>query len=195
MDNSWLAIAVSAVIFISTVFLSVICLGCRRKRPPAYISQAVDEYVPSTNFGVIHPAQRTPSNLNSSQSPTGMLSPLPNSVNSGTQWRQPSITPTETESNASYENQVKQPDHNSDYENVEKRSNSRPESQQSDPDGYIQVLPSDDKTSKNPSRASSCSSDNHEYVNVGNSAESSSSSEDEGNYVNQPAPSHCQPNP
>ncbi|CAJ1076469.1 uncharacterized protein LOC120573839 isoform X1 [Xyrichtys novacula] len=143
--------------------------------------------------------------MNSIHPTLNQLSPFPPQTDSGSQRRKTSFTPTETESNPSYENQADV----SDYINAD--------SDQED-HGYIVVLP-DGPT--NPSRASTPSSDvqhdyenfpktgeDRDYLNVeplnferstpdlsAKSCSSSSSSddeEDEGNYVNQP-PMHCSP--
>ncbi|XP_041633990.1 uncharacterized protein LOC121503586 [Cheilinus undulatus] len=200
MSSSWLALVVMAAIFISMVLLAVVCLDCRIKGPPASISQvnASDEYIPSLNFRVIHPSQ--PSlELNPIHLQPGLLSPFPPATDPGSQRRHPSFTRTETESNPSYEN----PGDGSEYVNTE--------SDQEDT-GYIIVLPEGDH-----SRASTPSSDvRHDYENCPDKKEereylnvepvpfqrsitnlsvlssSSSSSDDEGNYVNQPS-IHCQP--
>ncbi|CAJ1076467.1 uncharacterized protein LOC121503586 [Xyrichtys novacula] len=177
MSSSWIALVMVAAIFISMVLLAAVCLDCRVKGPPVSISQA------ATSDVYISPPQ----------------------TDSGSQRRKTSFTPTETESNPSYENQADV----SDYINAD--------SDQED-HGYIVVLP-DGPT--NPSRASTPSSDvqhdyenfpktgeDRDYLNVeplnferstpdlsAKSCSSSSSSddeEDEGNYVNQP-PMHCSP--
>ncbi|XP_034567569.1 uncharacterized protein LOC117832513 [Notolabrus celidotus] len=204
MGSSWLVLIMVAAIFISMVLLAVVCLDCRMKGPPVSISQAAasDEYMPSTNFRVIHPSQPSIGHI----PPSNWLSPSSSLV--GTQGRQPSFTATETESNPSYENPADGPD----YIN---------ESDQDDP-GYIIVLPDGETPLTNQSRASTPSSDvQHDYENIqkspkddrdylnvepphpqrstsdlsvlSSSSSSSSSSDDEGNYVNQPPMLHSEP--
>ncbi|XP_020501337.2 uncharacterized protein [Labrus bergylta] len=213
MNSSWLFLIMAAAIFVSMVLLAFVCLDCRINGPPVSISQgnASDEYMPSTNFRVIHPYQ--PSiDTNSIHPSSNLLSPFSPSTDPGTQRRHRSFTPTDIQSNPSYENPVGGPD----YINTE--------SDQEDP-GYIIVLPEGETPLTNLSRASTPSSDVlHDYENVPEkkedrdylnvellllqrstsdlSAQSSSSSDnddedddddddDEGNYVNQPPMLPC----
>ncbi|XP_021166481.2 DNA topoisomerase 2-beta isoform X2 [Fundulus heteroclitus] len=208
----WLTLLISAAVFIATVLLAVVCLDCGNKGPLASISQtaASEEYVPS-GFTVIHPRQQRP-DQNTIHSPSTLMPHpntafSPNTADGGSERRLRPYTPTETESNPSYENPVPGTDF-----------------QDSDPEdnGYIKVLPEMDQ-----SRASTPSSDNHNYVNLGeeekkqdtdsesepnylnvdqlhqpsSTPDISSQSEpdddddddDEDNYVNQPSMIHCQP--
>ncbi|XP_070779998.1 linker for activation of T-cells family member 1 [Enoplosus armatus] len=142
MDASWLLWVLAAAILVSMVLLAVVCLHCRNKGPLASIRQgnASEDYMPSTDFRVIHPSQ--PTNDLSSISPSNLLPP-----------EHRSFTPSETESNPSYENPAVGPD----YINAD--------SDVDDP-GYIIVLPGEASLT-NQSRASTPSSDvRHDYVNV-----------------------------
>lgn len=155
MDASWFLLLVSAAIFISTVLLVVICLDCRNKGPLRSIPQTDSEEYMQPGFRVIHPSQPTlpPNPVIITLSPDPHLrSPLSNS----TKPQHRPYTPTETESNPSYENPAL------DTEVYDER----------DDPGYIEVLP-DDQSPKEPkgipaeiqSRASTPSSD-HNYENV-----------------------------
>ncbi|XP_047212098.1 linker for activation of T-cells family member 1-like isoform X2 [Girardinichthys multiradiatus] len=188
MEISGLTLLLSATVFIATILLAIICLDCRNKSPLASISQtpASDEYVTS-GFSVIHPCHPRPE-PNAIHSPSNLM-PHPNSADRGSERRLRPYTPTETESNPSYENQVPGTDF--------------PDSDAED-NGYIKVLPETE-----PSRASTPSSDNHyvnveeakpdsdsdsdpDYLNVDkihqpcSTPDLSSQSEDDDNYVNQP---------
>ncbi|XP_045894027.1 linker for activation of T-cells family member 1 [Micropterus dolomieu] len=193
MDASWFLWVLAGAVLASMVLLAVVCLHCRNKGPLASIRQASDDYMPSTRFRVIHPSQ--PSNdLNPS-----LLSPFSQSTNPGTQRGHRSVTPTETESNASYVD----PSDGPDYVNAD----------DADDPPYVTVLPGGDPPLTNQSRASTPSSDvRHDYENVPEredrdylnvdlqhyqrstpdlSAQSDSNDDDdddddEGNYVNVP---------
>ncbi|XP_059204485.1 linker for activation of T-cells family member 1-like [Centropristis striata] len=195
MAVSWLIWVLAAAIFVSTVLLAVVCLQCRSRGPLVSIRQgnSSEDYMPSDHFRVIHPSMP-----NSIHLPSNLLSPFSPSTDPGTQHRHRSVTPTETESNPSYENPTEGPD----YIN---------ESDAEDP-GYIIVLPDGETPQNNQSRASTPSSDvRNDYENVPNkksssedylnvnplqhqtgstpdlSAQSNSDSDDdddEGNYVN-----------
>ncbi|XP_035852453.1 uncharacterized protein LOC116060861 isoform X2 [Sander lucioperca] len=148
MATSWLIWVMVVAIFVSMVLLAVVCLRCRNKGPLVSIRQTSEDYIPSTQFRVIHPSQ-TNTDLSSN-----LLSPFSSSAHLGTQRRFPSVTPTETESNPSYENPPDGPD----YINAE--------SDADDP-GYIIVLPEGETPLTNQSRASTPSSDVlHDYENV-----------------------------
>ncbi|XP_038151228.1 uncharacterized protein LOC119790014 isoform X2 [Cyprinodon tularosa] len=164
MDASWLTLLIMAAVFIATVLLAVVCLDCGNKSP-ASISQTdpTEEYVPS-GFRVIHPAQSVTNHV-PIHSPSSLM-PHPNAADRGSERRLRPYTPTETESNPSYEN--------------------GPDCQDSDAEdnGYIKVLPETDQ-----SRASTPSSDNHNYVNVEEAIikpepEPESDPESEPNYLN-----------
>ncbi|XP_041824122.1 uncharacterized protein LOC121628821 [Melanotaenia boesemani] len=176
MEVSWVVLLVSAAILISLVLLAFVCLDCRNKGPLALISQTNTsaEYIPSTQFRVIHSAQSA-SIVNSLHSPTNLLSPQSNNL--VFPQRIPSYAPTETESNPSYENPVPGPDSiESDVE-----------------EGYIQVLPEPEGLPANPSRASSISSDTqHDYENVAKPDSESSSLPKSGDYLNVD-PQTCSP--
>uniref|UniRef100_UPI0037E8C345 linker for activation of T-cells family member 1 n=1 Tax=Semicossyphus pulcher TaxID=241346 RepID=UPI0037E8C345 len=204
MGSSWLVLVMVAAIFVSMVLLAVVCLDCRVKGPPVSISQAnaSDEYISSTNFRVIHSSQPN-MDLNSIHSPSNLLSPFSSSSDPGTQRRHRPVTPSETESNPSYENPADGPDYVNDESDTE------------DP-GYIIVLPGGDAPLTNLSRASTPSSDvRHDYENVPEKKEErdylnvellhfegstpdlsaqsdSDDDDDEGNYVNQPPLTHSQ---
>ncbi|XP_028268197.1 uncharacterized protein LOC114440105 isoform X3 [Parambassis ranga] len=150
MEASWLPVLVSAAVLLAIILLAAVCLDCGNKGPMASIRQASGDYMPSTDFRIIH-SSHTTTTLNSIHSPSHLLSPYPTSVDAGIQ-RHRSFTPTETESNPSYEN-----------------PGIGPESLDSDCEdpGYIVVLADGQDPPPNASRASTPSSDaNHEYVNV-----------------------------
>ncbi|XP_041813846.1 uncharacterized protein LOC121621438 isoform X2 [Chelmon rostratus] len=193
MAVSWLLLVMAGAVFVSMVLLAVVCLHCRNKGPLVYIRQA-NPSEESTEFRVIHPSQPT-IDRNSIHPSSNQLSPFSLSADPGTQRRHRSFTPTETDSNPSYENPADGPD----YVNSE--------SDAEDP-GYIIVLPEGETPLTNQSRASTPSSDvlhdyenvpekkeDREYLNVDPlhfqrssselSAQSDSDSDDdEGNYVN-----------
>ncbi|XP_054463495.1 uncharacterized protein LOC129098513 isoform X2 [Anoplopoma fimbria] len=155
MADSWFFWVLAAAIFVSMVLLAVVCLNCRDNGPLVSIRQVNDseDYMPSTHFRVIHPSS-TDTDLNPIHRPSNHLSPYLPSVDGGTQRRHRSFTPTETESNPSYEN----PPDGADYINTE--------SDGDDP-GYIIVLPEGVTPQTNQSRASTPSSDVlHDYENV-----------------------------
>ncbi|XP_039679638.1 uncharacterized protein LOC120573839 isoform X2 [Perca fluviatilis] len=153
MAASWLIWVLAVAIFVSMVLLAVVCLHCRNKGPLVSIRQASEDYMPSNQFRVIHPSH-TNTDLSSIHPSSNLLSPFSSSAHPGTQRRFPSITPTETESNPSYENPADGPD----YINAE--------SDAEDP-GYIIVLPEGETPLTNQSRASTPSSDVlHDYENV-----------------------------
>lgn len=198
---AWPLLLLGVSVLVSLVLLSIVCLNCRNKRPLASIAQsnASEDYIPPTRFRRISPVQTT--ELNSVHPSSHLLSPISPLADAGSQRRQLSYTPTETESNPSYENPADEPN----YINTE--------SDADDP-GYIVVLPEGETPPTNQSQASTPSSDvQHLYENVpkAEDAESedrdylnvepinfhrsttdlstqsdSSSSDDEGNYVNQP---------
>ncbi|KAM6965937.1 uncharacterized protein LKV04_018445 [Tautogolabrus adspersus] len=97
MNSSWLVLFMVAAIFVSMILLAVVCLDCRTNGPPVSISQgnASDEYMPSTNFRVIHPYQQS-IDMNSIHPSSNLLSPFSPSTDPGTQRRHRSFTPTET---------------------------------------------------------------------------------------------------
>ncbi|XP_042360521.1 uncharacterized protein LOC121956399 isoform X2 [Plectropomus leopardus] len=196
MAVSWLVWFFATAIFVSMVLLAGICLHCRNEGPLVSIRQinASEEYMPSTQFRIIHPSQPS-TDLNSIHLPSNLLSPFSPSADPLTHRRQRSFTPTETESNPSYENPVDGPNFT--------------ESDAEDP-GYIIVLPEGETPQTNQSRASTPSSDvQHDYENVPEKKEErgeerdylnveprnfqrstpdvsaqSDSDDDEGNYVN-----------
>ncbi|KAK9534485.1 hypothetical protein VZT92_006927 [Zoarces viviparus] len=155
MAVPWLLWVMPAAVFVSMILLAVVCLKCRNNGPLVSIRQAnaSEDYMPSTQFRVIHPSQPN-TGLNSVHLSTNLLSPYLPSADPGAQRRQRSFTPTETESNPSYENAAD----GSDYINTE--------SDAEDP-GYIMVIPEGDTPQTNQSRASTPSSDVlHDYENV-----------------------------
>ncbi|XP_023812994.1 A-agglutinin anchorage subunit isoform X2 [Oryzias latipes] len=194
MEVSWLVLLVSAAVFAAIFLLLVTCVDCtnqgplgeRKPRLPAatcaHIIQRTpsEEDVPPSGFIVIHP--RTGSTLpavdvNPAHPSSIALSPYPSSAHPG--YRRPT-TPTETESNPSYENSgMPSAQRESDGEDT----------------GYITVLPENDPgksrastPSSDPDCSSSSSTDDlHEYVNV----ESQGSS----NYLNVPSPSNARSTP
>ncbi|XP_013888154.1 linker for activation of T-cells family member 1 [Austrofundulus limnaeus] len=173
MDVSWLTVVLSTVVFISTVLLTVVCLDCRNKSPLASISQttASEEHIQTSGFIVIHSSQPHP-DQNSMHSPSILLPPHPNSEDRRSDRRLRPYTPTETESNPSYENPVPGTDVDNDPED----------------NGYIIVIPEPDPVPDNPSRASTPSSDmstDHQYVNIGETElKPETDSESESNYLN-----------
>ncbi|XP_044188295.1 uncharacterized protein LOC122967626 isoform X1 [Thunnus albacares] len=218
MAITWYFLVLVVAIFISLIVLVIVCLDCRNQGPLVSIRQASasEIYMPSNEFRVIHPAQPT-TDLSSMRSPPILLSPFPHSSDPGTR-RYPSITPTETESNPSYENSPDGPD----YVNPESYTDT----------DYIIVLPDGEAPLTNQSRASTPSSDTqHDYENINKeedrdylnveplhnlvvrhasneskrtsmsiaeyaeeSAQSDSDDDDDdGNYVNQPPMIHSQP--
>ncbi|KAF3699698.1 hypothetical protein EXN66_Car015385 [Channa argus] len=199
MESPLFLAFLSAAFFISIVLLAVVCLDCRRKGPLAYIRETnpSDEYINPPTLTVMHPfAVQPTTDLRSIRSPSNLLSPVSPSTDSGVHWRHRSATPTETESNPSYENPVQDGPIDSDVE---------------DP-GYIVVLPDDAASpSVNQSRASTPSLDQHDYENFPEQAakedrdyqnvelqhfqntdddDDDDDSDDEANYVNQPPMIH-----
>ncbi|XP_044037483.1 uncharacterized protein LOC122869026 [Siniperca chuatsi] len=151
MDASWLLWVLAAAVLVSMVLLAVVCLHCMNKGPLASIRQASEDYLPSTEFRVIHPSQPT-NDQNSIHPSSNLLSPF--SLSAGTQRRHRSVTPTETESNPSYENPAEGPD----YVNADSDAEDPP---------YVTVLPDGEAPLTNQSRASTPSSDiRHDYENV-----------------------------
>ncbi|KAF7648238.1 hypothetical protein LDENG_00160030 [Lucifuga dentata] len=158
MDVSVFVWLQMAAILVCIVVIAAFCLDCRSKGPLVSIRQvdASEEYISSTRFGLIH--QYQPSSYLNSINPSSMLSP---SLDPGHQ-RHPSFTPTENESNPSYENPADGPEYQ------------QPESDGED--GYIIVLadqpkdeapPTNESRPSTPSRVSTPSSeDDHPYVNV-----------------------------
>ncbi|KAL6102380.1 uncharacterized protein ACO6RY_01999 [Pungitius sinensis] len=173
-DSGLLWVLVAAVV-VSTVVLAGVCLRCRRG-PQGCFSQAnaSEDYLPSPQFRVIHPSQTNP-DLTSEHLPSNLLSPHFTSADSQNHRRQQSFTPTETESNPSYENPADGPD----YINAESDA---------DDAGYILVLPEEQTGRTNGSRASTPSSDvQHDYENVPEKKfedDDDEDDDDEGNYVN-----------
>ncbi|XP_053298953.1 uncharacterized protein LOC128458218 isoform X2 [Pleuronectes platessa] len=173
--TSWFLVVLSAALSVSFVVLALACVNCWRRRPLVSIRQthASEDYTPSTEFRVrvIHPMQPS-SDLNSIRSAPHLLSP-PRVLSSadGTQRSHRSFTPTETDSNPSYENPADGPD----YVNPDP---DLPDSDVEDP-GYIIVIPGCEAlASSNQSRASSPSSDvRHDYVNLGEEEEEEEESE------------------
>ncbi|XP_014911023.1 uncharacterized protein LOC106961654 isoform X1 [Poecilia latipinna] len=148
MDVSWLSLLMMAAIFATSVLLAAVCLDCGNKSPLASISQtaASEEYVPSSGFIVVHPCAgqaRLDQNLVHSPS-TLKPHPIPAGRGSGQPLRP--YTPTETESNPSYEN----PAPGTDFPDSDAEGN-----------GYIEVIPGAE-----PSRASTPSLDSADYVNL-----------------------------
>ncbi|XP_023204787.1 uncharacterized protein LOC102231209 isoform X2 [Xiphophorus maculatus] len=148
MDVSWLSLLMMAAAVAASVLLAAVCLDCGNKSPLASISQtaASEEYVPSSGFIVVHPfagQARLDQNLVHSP-PTLKPHPIPAGRGSGQPLRP--YTPTETESNPSYEN----PAPETDFPDSDAEGN-----------GYIEVLPETE-----PSRASTPSLDSADYVNL-----------------------------
>ncbi|CAI5676536.1 pollen-specific leucine-rich repeat extensin-like protein 2 isoform X4 [Oreochromis niloticus] len=168
MDFSWFLLLVSAAVFVSIVLLAVICLDCRNKGPLRSIQQTASEDYTSPEFRVIHPAPLSmPTSRSLASGSISVAQPTlpPNPIIITTPPPDPHLrppfstkpeqrpyTPTETESNPSYENP-------------------EPEKDVDDPaDNYIEVLPDNPEESKGlpadiESRASTPSSD-HNYVNL-----------------------------
>ncbi|XP_043955678.1 linker for activation of T-cells family member 1-like isoform X2 [Gambusia affinis] len=148
MDVSWLSLLMMAAAFAASVLLAAVCLDCGNKSPLASISQtaASEEYVPSSGFIVVHPfAGQARLDQNLVHSPTTLKPhPIPAGRGSGQPLRP--YTPTETESNPSYEN----PALETDFPDSDAEGN-----------GYIVVLPETE-----PSRASTPSLDSADYVNL-----------------------------
>ncbi|XP_005747761.1 uncharacterized protein LOC102192647 isoform X3 [Pundamilia nyererei] len=164
MDFSWFLLLVSAAVFVSIVLLAVICLDCRNK---GSIQQTASEDYTSPEFRVIHAAPLSmPTSRSLASGSISVAQPTlpPNPVIITTPPPDPHLrlpfsskpehrpyTPTETESNPSYENP-------------------EPEKDVDDHDNYIEVLPDNPEESKRvpadiESRASTPSSD-HNYVNL-----------------------------
>ncbi|XP_008415402.1 uncharacterized protein LOC103469478 isoform X2 [Poecilia reticulata] len=147
MDVSWLALLMMAAVFAASVLLAAVCLDCGNRSPLASISQtaASEEYVPS-GFIVVHPfAGQARLDQNLVHSPSTLKPhPIPAGRGSGQPLRP--YTPTETESNPSYEN----PAPETDFPDSDAEGN-----------GYIEVLPETE-----PSRASTPSLDSADYVNL-----------------------------
>ncbi|XP_077940403.1 uncharacterized protein LOC144384574 [Gasterosteus aculeatus] len=176
MADSGLFWVLVAAVVVSTVVLAVVCLRCRRG-PQVCISPAniSEDYLPSPQFRVIHPSQTNP-DLNFAHHPSNQLSPHFPSADPQNHRRHRSFTPTETESNPSYENPADGPD----YINAE--------SDAEDP-GYIMVLPEEPTAGTTNSRASTPSSDvQHDYENVPEKKleEDDDDDSEEENYVNVP---------
>ncbi|XP_005747759.1 uncharacterized protein LOC102192647 isoform X1 [Pundamilia nyererei] len=167
MDFSWFLLLVSAAVFVSIVLLAVICLDCRNKGPLRSIQQTASEDYTSPEFRVIHAAPLSmPTSRSLASGSISVAQPTlpPNPVIITTPPPDPHLrlpfsskpehrpyTPTETESNPSYENP-------------------EPEKDVDDHDNYIEVLPDNPEESKRvpadiESRASTPSSD-HNYVNL-----------------------------
>ncbi|XP_005948076.1 uncharacterized protein LOC102306904 isoform X6 [Haplochromis burtoni] len=167
MDFSWFLLLVSAAVFVSIVLLAVICLDCRNKGPLRSIQQTASEEYTSPEFRVIHAAPLSmPTSRSLASGSISVAQPTlpPNPVIITTPPPDPHLrlpfstkpehrpyTPTETESNPSYENP-------------------EPEKDVDDHDNYIEVLPDNPEESKGvpadiESRASTPSSD-HNYVNL-----------------------------
>ncbi|XP_037333195.2 linker for activation of T-cells family member 1 isoform X1 [Pungitius pungitius] len=124
---------------------------------------------------------QTNPDLTSEHLSSNLLSPHFTSADSQNHRRQQSFTPTETESNPSYENPADAD--GPDYINAESDA---------DDAGYILVLPEEQTGRTNGSRASTPSSDvQHDYENVPEKKfevevedDEDDDDEDEGNYVN-----------
>ncbi|XP_026217032.1 linker for activation of T-cells family member 1-like [Anabas testudineus] len=143
MDVSWFVLVVSAAVFVSIVLLAVVCLDCRKEGPLVSIRETSpsDEYInpPLVN----HPFHLAP-DPRSARSPSTLTPAEP-----GSHWRHRSVTPTETESNPSYENPVLD----------------GPDNDTEEP--YVIVIPDDGGCAlTNQSRASTPSIDQHDYENV-----------------------------
>nr|XP_046271658.1 uncharacterized protein LOC124073459 isoform X2 [Scatophagus argus] len=189
MADLWFLVLMVVAVFVCMAVLAVACLQCRNKGPLVSIRQA-NTSEESSEFRVIHPTQST-IERNPIHPQTGLLSPYPPSADPLTQRRHPSFTPTETESNPSYEN----PPDGSNYVSGDSDAEDA---------GYIIVLPEGEAPLTNHSRASTPSSDvRHDYENVPEKKEDreylnvdpmktspsqtdseSESEDDEGNYVN-----------
>ncbi|XP_032442409.1 clumping factor B-like isoform X2 [Xiphophorus hellerii] len=148
MDVSWLSLLMMAAAVAASVLLAAVCLDCGNKSPLASISQtaASEEYVPSSGFIVVHPfAGQARLDQNLVHSPP-ILKPHPIPAGRGSGQPLRPYTPTETESNPSYEN----PAPETDFPDSDAEGN-----------GYIEVLPETE-----PSRASTPSLDSADYVNL-----------------------------
>ncbi|XP_029364492.1 linker for activation of T-cells family member 1-like [Echeneis naucrates] len=177
MDPSWFLLVLSAAILVSLVLLVLVCVDCWNKGPMVSIRETnvSEEYMHSTEFRVVHPSH-PPVDRHLLRSPPNLLPPqrVPSSVaDPGAQWRHRSFTPTETDSNPSYENPVEGPP----YENPDCR-----DSDIEDP-GYIIVIPDGPAIPpSHPSRASTPSSDlPNEYVNL---QEQNQEADEEREYLN-----------
>ncbi|XP_075998855.1 uncharacterized protein LOC142992355 [Genypterus blacodes] len=190
----FVGVVTAAIIFVSLIMLAGVCLHCRNKGPLVSIRQghASEEYIQSPGFRLAHTYQQAPDMLSNNPSSLSPFSPL-------VDLSRRSFTPTENESNPSYEN----PPDGSDRQDQEIISNS----------SYISVLPDSPKVevplSISRQDSTSSSDDEGKYENVPKSNylnvelihslgpaareseresdSSSSSSDDEGNYVNQPS--------
>nr|XP_046271656.1 uncharacterized protein LOC124073459 isoform X1 [Scatophagus argus] len=152
MADLWFLVLMVVAVFVCMAVLAVACLQCRNKGPLVSIRQA-NTSEESSEFRVIHPTQST-IERNPIHPQTGLLSPYPPSADPLTQRRHPSFTPTETESNPSYEN----PPDGSNYVSGDSDAEDA---------GYIIVLPEGEAPLTNHSRASTPSSDvRHDYENV-----------------------------
>lgn len=165
MEASWFVLLVSAAILLAMVLLAVVCLNCRKKSPLASISQtaASEEYVPSSGFIVIHPCQPRP-DQNTICSPSSLM-PRSNLADRGSERGLRPYTPTETESNPSYENPVP----GTDFPDSDAEENGN---------GYIEVLPD-----KEPSRAST---PDHNYENVEKPLKAELTADPEGEQNSEP---------
>ncbi|XP_054907902.1 uncharacterized protein LOC129373834 isoform X2 [Poeciliopsis prolifica] len=146
MDVSWLSLLMMAAAFAASVLLAAVCLDCGNRSPLASISQtaASEEYVAS-GFVVVHPyAGQARLDQNLVHSPS-TLKPHSIPAGRGSDQTRP-YTPTETESNPSYENRAPEMD----FPDSDTEGN-----------GYIEVLPETE-----PSRASTPSLDGADYVNL-----------------------------
>ncbi|RVE70080.1 hypothetical protein OJAV_G00083930 [Oryzias javanicus] len=164
MEVSWLLLLVSVAVLAAIFLLLVVCVDCSNQGPMAHISQRApsEDDMSNPRFIVIHPGSTLPVlDGNAAHTLSVPVSPYPTAAEPGS-WRP--TTPTETESNPSYENSGTPP--------------ARPESDGNET-GYILVLPESDPEKSCASMAnsdeqdssSSSSSDNlHEYVNVGKSS-------------------------
>ncbi|XP_077413539.1 uncharacterized protein LOC144043602 isoform X2 [Vanacampus margaritifer] len=151
-----LPVLVSAAMLACGVVLALVCLHCRDNGPPVSIREAsvTGEYIPSTQFRLVHPHQST-TRLTSS-----LLSPFIPASHRGSQCsRRSNREPTESESNHSYQNSHdgQSPSH----------TFTEPDFPESLTGDYIIVLPGDEASATNHSGVSTPSSgEPHDYENV-----------------------------
>ncbi|XP_077386380.1 uncharacterized protein LOC144024147 [Festucalex cinctus] len=149
-------VLVSAAMLACGVVLALVCLHCRDNGPPVYIREASDtgEYIPSTQFRLVHPHQST------TRLTSGLLSPfIPASDRGSQRSRRSNREPTESESNHSYQNS-----HDGQSTSHTFTEQDYPESLTRD---YIIVLPGDESPAINHSGVSTPSSgEPHDYENV-----------------------------
>ncbi|XP_057716934.1 uncharacterized protein LOC130931834 isoform X2 [Corythoichthys intestinalis] len=152
----------SAAALASGVLLALLCLRCRKHRPPVSIREATesDEYIDSARFWLVHRHQPTP-RITADLTMSPFVSAL---AGSSQRSRISQREPAESDSNHSYQN-----------------SHDEAEVPDSCSRDYLIVLPQDESSARHPSGASTPSSGRpHDYENV----ESYCAPTDDRDYLN-----------